>query len=119
MRSAPFLTVLLPMSLCAQQGSDSTRPPQDPFRFEYVGPPSAGRIASVAGVPGDPSAYYAGAASGGIWKTTDSGRTFTPIFVHEPVQAIGALAAAPAGPKIASAGTGEAWAVPDAALRRR
>src|SRR5213076_1956948 len=105
MRSAPFLTMLLPISLCAQQRSDSTRPPQDPFRFEYVGPPSAGRIASVAGVPGDPSAYYAGAASGGIWKTTDSGQTFTPI---------GALAVAASDPKIVWAGTGEAWAIRDA-----
>ena len=114
MRSAPFLTMLLPISLCAQQRSDSTRPPQDPFRFEYVGPPSAGRIASGAGVPGDPSVYYAGAASGGIWKTADSGRTFTPIFDHEPVQAIGALAVAPSDAKIVWAGTGEAWAIRDA-----
>src|SRR2546430_3884030 len=114
MRSARFLTMLLPISLCAQQRSDSTRPPQDPFRFEYVGPPSAGRIASGAGVPGDPSVYYAGAASGGIWKTADSGRTFTPIFDHEPVQAIGALAVAPSDPKIVWAGTGEAWTIRDA-----
>src|SRR5256885_10824266 len=114
MRSALFLTVLLPMSLCAQQGSDSTRPPQDPFRFEYVGPPSAGRIGAVAGVPGDPSTYSAGAASGGVWKTTDSGQTFTPIFDHEPVQAIGALAVAPSDAKIVWAGTGEAWAIRDA-----
>src|SRR5438094_5974884 len=115
MRSAPFLTMLLPISLVAQQRSDSTRPPQNPFRFEYVGPPSAGRIAAVAGVPGDPSAYYAGAASGGIWKTTDSGQTFTPIFDHEPVQAIGALAVAPSDPKIVWAGTGEARASREAA----
>src|SRR5438094_5746922 len=114
MRSAPFLTMLLPISLCAQQRSDSTRPPQNPFRFEYLGPPSAGRIAAVAGVPGDPSTYYAGAASGGIWRTTASGQTFTPSFDHEPVQAIGALAVAPSDPKIVWAGTGEAWAIRDA-----
>jgi len=112
--AAAALFMLLPLSVFAQQRSDSTRPPQNPFRFEYVGPPSAGRIASVAGVPGDPSAYYAGAASGGIWKTTDSGQTFTPIFDHEPVQAIGALAVAPSDPKIVWAGTGEAWAIRDA-----
>jgi photosystem II stability/assembly factor-like uncharacterized protein len=114
MRSALFLIVLLPLSLFAQQRGDSTRPPQNPFRFEYVGPPSAGRIAAVAGVPGDPSTYYAGAASGGVWKTTDSGQTFTPIFDHEPVQAIGALAVAPSDAKIVWAGTGEAWAIRDA-----
>src|SRR2546421_4124285 len=114
MGSALLLTMVLPMSLCAQQHSDSTRPPQTPFGFEYGGPPSAGRIASVAGVPGDPSTYYAGAASGGIWKTSDSGQTFTPIFDHQPVQAIGALAVAPSDPKIVWAGTGEAWAIRDA-----
>ena len=112
--AAAALSMLLPLSLVAQQRSDSTRPPQNPFRFEYVGPPSAGRIAAVAGVPGDPSAYYAGAASGGIWKTSDSGQTFTPIFDHEPVEAIGALAVAPSDPKIVWAGTGEAWAIRDA-----
>src|SRR5215470_6097325 len=108
--------MLLPLALCAQQRSDSTKPPPppNPFRFEYVGPPSAGRIAAVAAVPGDPSVYYAGAASGGIWKTTDSGQTFAPIFDHEPVQAIGALAVAPSDPKVVWAGTGEAWVIRDA-----
>jgi photosystem II stability/assembly factor-like uncharacterized protein len=85
----------------------------EPLRFRYMGPPSAGRIAAVAGVPGDPSTYYAGAASGGIWKTADGGRTFEPIFDDQPVQAIGALAVAPSNPRIVWAGTGEAWAIRD------
>src|SRR5215471_15592819 len=85
-----------------------------PLRFEYLGPASAGRIASVAGVPGDTTTYYAGAASGGIWKTTDSGTTFAPVFDDQPVQAIGALAVAPSNPEIVWAGTGEAWAIRDA-----
>ncbi len=91
-----------------------TLPPPPALHFAYVGPPSAGRIAAVAGIPGDPSTYYAGAASGGIWKTTDSGQTFAPIFDDEPVQAVGALAVAPSDPKIVWAGTGEAWAIRDA-----
>ncbi len=85
----------------------------EPLRFRYMGPASAGRIASVTGVPGDNTTYYAGAASGGIWKSTDSARTFTPIFDDEPAQAIGALALAPSDPKIVWAGTGEAWAIRD------
>ncbi|MGE3618207.1 MAG: hypothetical protein AB7L66_20215, partial [Gemmatimonadales bacterium] len=51
-----------------------------PLRFEWVGPEPAGRISAVAGVAGDTSTYYFGAASGGIWKTTDAARTFAPIF---------------------------------------
>ena len=99
----------------AQQPQGGARvPPQpEPLRFRYMGPPSAGRISAVAGVPGDPSTYYAGAASGGVWKSTDNGRTFTPIFDEQPVQAIGALAVARSNPRIVWAGTGEAWAIRD------
>ena len=56
------------------------------------GPAAAGRIATVAGVPGDPNTYYLGSASGGVWKSTDAGQTFLPIFDDQPVAAIGAIA---------------------------
>src|SRR5437667_5283798 len=59
-----------------RQGGPAQEPPPEPLHFQYMGPPSAGRIAAVAGVPGDTTTYYAGAASGGIWKSTDSGKTF-------------------------------------------
>ncbi len=96
-------------------GAPGTGPaPVQPPRFEYVGPENGGRIASVAGIPGDTTTYYFGAASGGIWKTTDGARTFRPIFDDQGVQAIGALAVAPSNPRIVWAGTGEAWAIRDA-----
>jgi len=79
-----------------------------------MGPPSAGRFSAVAGVPGDPDTYFVGAASGGVWKTTDGGETFRPTFDDQPVQAIGALAVAPSDPDMVWAGTGEAWAIRDA-----
>jgi photosystem II stability/assembly factor-like uncharacterized protein len=85
-----------------------------PPRFDYVGPDNGGRIASVAGSPGDTMTYYFGAASGGVWKTTDGARTFQPIFDTQSSQAIGALAVAPSNPRIVWAGTGEAWAIRDA-----
>lgn len=94
------------------RGPQPDQPP--PSRFHYMGPSSAGRFSAVAGVPGDPSTYYLGAASGGVWKTTDGARTFTPVFDDQPVQAIGALAVAPTNPDIVWAGTGEAWAIRDA-----
>jgi photosystem II stability/assembly factor-like uncharacterized protein len=83
------------------------------FRFRFVGPRVGNRIAAVAGVPGDASVYYAGAASGGVWKSTDSGNHWAPIFDKQPAVAIGALAVAPSDPSTVWAGTGEAWVIRD------
>lgn len=83
----------------------------EPLRFRYMGPAPAGRIASVVGVPGDPTTYYLGNASGGVWKSTDSGATFVPVFDDMPVQAIGALALAASDPNQVWAGTGEGWVI--------
>ncbi len=110
-----FLAVGAAIALDAQRqgGGPAADQPVEGLRFRYMGPPSAGRIASVAGIPGDQKTYYAGAASGGVWKTSDGGQTFEPVFDAQPVQAIGALAVAPSSPNIVWAGTGEAWAIRD------
>src|SRR5213593_4534372 len=105
--------ILLTAAAFAQR---EAAPPADALgglRFRYMGPESSGRIAAVAGVPGDTNTYYAGAASGGVWKTTDGARTFEPVFDDQPVLAIGALAVADSDPKIVWAGTGEAWTIRD------
>jgi photosystem II stability/assembly factor-like uncharacterized protein len=78
------------------------------LRFRYIGP-VGNRVDAVAGVSGDPNVYYAGAASGGVWKTTDGGIHWSPIFDDQPVASIGALAVAPSNPNIVWAGTGEAF----------
>ena len=83
------------------------------LRFRFLGPKIGNRIAAAAGVPGDPSTYYAGAASGGVWKSTDGGNRWSPVFDKQPVAAIGALAVAPSDPSIVWAGTGEAWVIRD------
>src|SRR5437870_2695267 len=77
---------------------------QLPWRF--IGP-EGNRVLAVAGVAGDPLVYYAGAASGGIWKTSDGGQDWVPVFDDQPVSAIGALAVAPSDPNVVWAGTGE------------
>jgi photosystem II stability/assembly factor-like uncharacterized protein len=69
--------------------------------------PEGNRFSSAAGIPGDHLTYYVGAASGGIWKTTDGGTNWTPIFDAQPVQSIGSLAVARSNPNIVWAGTGE------------
>ena len=86
--------------------------PQD-LSFRFMGPAVGNRIAAAAGVVGDLNTYYAGAASGGVWKSTDKGATWAPIFDAMPVQAIGALAVSTSDPKQVWAGTGEAWAIRD------
>ncbi len=93
-------------------GPQPTQPVNAPH-FEYVGPTSAGRIAAAAAVAGKPGVYYAGAASGGVWKSSDGGLTWKPTFDNETSQAIGALAVAPSNPNIVWAGTGEGWTVRD------
>jgi photosystem II stability/assembly factor-like uncharacterized protein len=90
--------------------------PPPGFRFRFLGPAVGNRIASAAGIPGDPTTYYAGAASGGVWKSSDGGQRWTPIFDNEPVAAIGALAVSAADHNIVWAGTGEAWAIRDSDL---
>jgi photosystem II stability/assembly factor-like uncharacterized protein len=69
--------------------------------------PEGNRNSAVAGIPGDPHTYYVGAASGGIYKTTDGGVNWTPVFDAQPVQSIGALAVAQSDPNVVWAGTGE------------
>ncbi len=78
------------------------------LRYRYIGP-VGNRSIAVAGVPGDPNIYYAGAASGGIFKTTDGGIHWEPVFDDQPVSSVGALAVARSDPSIVWAGTGESF----------
>jgi photosystem II stability/assembly factor-like uncharacterized protein len=108
------LIAMLGASLWAHaQQPDSDEEGQGALRFRFVGPRVGNRIASVAGLPGDASTYYAGAASGGVWKSTDGGNHWRPIFDKQPAAAIGALAVAASDPSTVWAGTGEAWAIRD------
>src|ERR1700712_315872 len=60
------------------------------LHYRYIGP-EGNRTDAIAGVKGDPNVYYAGAASGGLWKTTDAGAHWDPMFDSQPVSSIGAI----------------------------
>ncbi|MBT5696171.1 MAG: sialidase, partial [Gemmatimonadales bacterium] len=74
--------------------------------FRHIGP-VGNRTTSIAGVEGDRFTYYAGAATGGVWKTEDAGIHWKPVFDDQPVHAIGALAVSSSDPAIVWVGTGE------------
>jgi photosystem II stability/assembly factor-like uncharacterized protein len=82
--------------------------PFDRLAFRPIGPATpSGRVDDVAVLESDPSTFYVGGATGGIYKTTNGGTTFTPVFDHEGSGSIGDLAVAPTDGNLVWAGTGE------------
>src|SRR2546426_8664838 len=78
------------------------------LRWRLIGPHRGGRVLAVAGLPGDPATFYFGAVDGGVWRTTNAGVTWEPLFDRQQIASVGALAMAPSDPKVIYVGTGEA-----------
>src|SRR5438874_9369712 len=78
------------------------------MQWRQVGPFRGGRALAIEGVQDEPDTYYFGAVAGGVWKTTDGGANWTPLFDKEDISSIGAIAAAPSDHNVVYAGTGEA-----------
>ena len=78
----------------------------DALAYRHIGP-EGNRVATVSGIPGDPNTIYAGAASGGIFKTTDGGTHWAPIFDDQDALSIGWIEVAPSDPNVVWVGTGE------------
>jgi photosystem II stability/assembly factor-like uncharacterized protein len=111
-RIGSFLFILA-LVLLFTGGLDTLAQDIDPdiyrsLRYRHIGPPG-NRTSAVMGEPGNPLVYYIGAASGGIFKTTDGGTRWVPIFDDQPAQSIGAMAIAPSDYNVVWAGTGEAF----------
>jgi len=106
-----FLSISNLIPLHAQQQADTSIMTE--MLWRNVGPFRGGRTRAICGVPSQPNVYYAGAVNGGVWKTTDYGRTWTPIFDHEPTGSIGAIVVAPSDPNVVYVGSGEGLHRPD------
>jgi photosystem II stability/assembly factor-like uncharacterized protein len=83
------------------------------LRWRHIGPFRGGRTVGAVGVAQHPNIFYIGVNNGGVWKTTDYGQTWTPIFDDQPTQSIGAIAVAPSDPNIIYVGSGEGLQRPD------
>src|SRR4051812_40671302 len=77
------------------------------MRWRLVGPFRGGRVNAVSGVPGQPDTFYFGSVGGGLWKSINAGRTWTPVFDSQPIASIGAIGVAPSSPGVVYVGTGE------------
>jgi photosystem II stability/assembly factor-like uncharacterized protein len=77
------------------------------MRYRMIGPHRGGRTTAAAGIPDQPHVFYVGVVNGGVWKTTDAGRTWRPILDDEAAASIGAIAVAPSDPNVIYVGTGD------------
>src|SRR5262245_54992549 len=101
--------MLLHLALAAAVTSSPGPVPESAYaalKWRLVGPFRGGWATVASGVPGDPATFYFGGADGGVWKTTDAGITWSPLFDRQGRASIGALAVAPSDPKVIWAGTG-------------
>jgi photosystem II stability/assembly factor-like uncharacterized protein len=83
------------------------------MRWRMIGPHRGGRTKAAAGIASQPNVFYVAATNGGVWKSTDYGRVWMPIFDDQPTGSIGALAVAPSDPETIYVGSGEGLQRPD------
>src|SRR6202453_2274219 len=110
-RAAVLLSLCLAFSgVGALKISAQTTPD---MHWRMIGPFRGGRTRAATGVPGEPNVFYVGQGDGGVWKSTDYGRTWEPTFDGQPSQSIGAIAVAPSNSSILYVGSGEGLQRPD------
>ena len=110
MRFALIFLIVGLVSASAQSFSPSL---YQGMRWRMIGPFRGGRTVAITGIPGKPNIFYIGVNNGGVWKTSDYGLTWSPIFDDQPTGSVGALAVAPSNPQIIYVGSGEGLRRPD------
>src|SRR3954468_7196062 len=95
----------------AQQNGNSRA-----LHWRQIGPVRAGRARALAGVPSRPNVFYAGYDNGGVWRSTDYGSNWTPLFDEQSTGSTGAIAVAPSNPDVIYVGTGAGIIRPDLAV---
>jgi photosystem II stability/assembly factor-like uncharacterized protein len=111
-----LIVALCGLALGPSRGAGAQHPSPDRYAdlsWRMIGPMRGGRTRAVAGVPSRPNVFYVGAVNGGVWRTSDAGRTWQAIFDEEPTQSIGAIAIAPSDPNIIYVASGEGLRRPD------
>ena len=118
MTKGPRSAVLVALGVCAcaltfWRGPLLAQGPVDAglfssLRWRMIGPFRGGRVNAVSGVPGQPNTFYFGSVGGGVWKSVNAGRTWSPIFDSQPIASVGAIGVAPSNPNIVYVGSGEA-----------
>ncbi|MGB6364887.1 MAG: hypothetical protein WBG64_19655, partial [Thermoanaerobaculia bacterium] len=106
----PILVAMLGLVTIPLTGAALAAVPESSYSdldWRLVGPHRAGWATAVAGIPDDPATYYFGGADGGVWKTTDAGSTWQPLFDRQGSASIGALTVAPGDPQVIWVGTGQ------------
>ena len=115
MRTSLAGTTLALLSLATSLRPASAQQPDNSraLHWRQIGPVRAGRARALSGVPSQPNVFYAGFDNGGVWRSTDYGSTWQPLFDDQPTGSIGAIAVAPSDPNIIYVGSGAGIIRPD------
>ncbi len=103
------------LTLSAQAGFAQTPDLYRDLRWREIGPVRAGRTRALSGSPSQPNVFYVGFDNGGLWRSTDYGSTWEPLFDAESTGSIGAIAVAPSNPSVIYVGSGAGIIRPDLA----
>jgi photosystem II stability/assembly factor-like uncharacterized protein len=116
LRPATALATLASLAASARPALAQSVDVSSAMRWRAIGPTRAGRARALSGVASQPNVFYVGFDNGGVWRSTDYGSTWQPLFDREPTGSIGAIAVAPSDPNVIYVGTGAGIIRPDLAV---